>query len=72
MSTKSLATGGRARNAGYRQLKRIAPHLRYVQFIDSDYALDPDWISTAERFMERRPEVTMVEGAIRTQSGAAI
>ncbi len=69
---RSLATGGRARNAGYRQLKKIAPHLRYVQFVDSDYALDPDWISVAEKFMERRPEVTMVEGGIQTQSGASI
>ncbi len=69
---RSLATGGRARNAGYRQLKKIAPHLRYVQFIDSDYALDPDWIATAEKFMERRPEVAIIEGAVQTQSGASI
>lgn len=69
---RSLATGGRARNAGYRQLKKIAPHLRYVQFIDSDYALDPGWIATAEKFMERRPEVAIIEGAVQTQSGAHI
>ena len=69
---QSLATGGRARNAGYRQLKKIAPHLRYVQFIDSDYALDPDWIATAEKFMERRPEVAIIEGTVQTQSGAPI
>ena len=69
---RSLATGGRARNAGYRQLKKIAPHLRYVQFIDSDYALDPDWIATAEKFMERRPEVAIIEGTVQTQSEAPV
>ena len=66
---RSLATGGRARNAGYRQLKKIAPHLQYVQFIDSENALDPDWIASAEKFMNRRPEVTVVEGRMQTQSG---
>ncbi len=69
---RSLATGGRARNAGYRQLKKIAPHLRYVQFIDSDFALDPDWISTAENFMDRRPEVSIIEGLSQTPSGDAV
>ena len=69
---RSLATGGRARNAGYRQLKKIARHIRYVQFIDSDYALDPDWVGNAEKFMERRPEVAIVEGKVQTQSGADI
>ena len=63
---RSLSPGGRARNAGYRQLKKIAPHIRYVQFIDSENALDPDWISNAERFMERRSEVTIVEGVFQT------
>ncbi len=71
---RSFTPAGRARNAGYRQLKEIAPHLQYVQFIDSDCALDPDWISTAERFMARRPEVSIVEGAMvmqgRGNSGA--
>lgn len=55
---------GRLRNAGYRQLKKIAPHIDFVQFIDSDKALAPDWISTAEKFMRRRPEVAMVDGAV--------
>lgn len=62
---RALTTGGRARNAGYRQLKKIAPHLRYVQFVDAGCALDPDWIATAEKFMNRRPEVTMVQGTVR-------
>ncbi|NNL88069.1 MAG: hypothetical protein HKP25_03290, partial [Marinicaulis sp.] len=62
---KALNSRGRARNAGYRQLKKIMPHLQYVQFIDAGDAVDPDWISNAERFMARRPEVTIVEGVVQ-------
>ena len=69
---RTLTTGGRARNAGYRQLKKIAPHLRYVQFIDADCALDPDWIATAEKFLNRRGEVTMVQGRTRTHKGGLV
>ena len=66
---RSFSPAGRARNAGYRQLKKIAPHLQYVQFIEAGAALDPDWISRAERFMARRPEVSIVEGASRGERG---
>lgn len=59
---KGPQTGGRAKNAGYRQLKKIAPHLRYVQFVDAGAALDPDWLQAAEKFMDRRPEVAIIEG----------
>ncbi|MBL4619955.1 MAG: hypothetical protein JKX88_07650, partial [Marinicaulis sp.] len=38
---QALSTGGRARNAAYRQLKKIAPHIKFVQFIDAECALDP-------------------------------
>ena len=68
---RPLTTGGRARNAGYRQLKKIAPHLRYVQFVEAGCALDPDWIAAAEKFMNRRTEVTMVQGAVRRTDKAA-
>lgn len=67
-----LTTGGRARNAGYRQLKKIAPHIRYVQFVNADCALDPDWIAHAEKFMNRRPEVSIVEGRMRNARGALV
>lgn len=66
---KALQTGGRARNAGYRQLKKLAPHIKYVQFLDADGIIDPDWITAAERFMERRPEVAVIDGAVRSRSG---
>lgn len=71
-SERILTTGGRARNAGYRQLKKIAPHIRYVQFVDADCALDPDWIANAEKFMNRRPEVSVAQGLQRTPKGALV
>jgi hypothetical protein len=66
---KGPQTGGRAKNAGYRQLKKIASHLRYVQFIDAGSALDPDWIQAAEKFMDRRPEVAIIEGRMGENVG---
>lgn len=62
------ATSGRLRNAGYRQLKKIAPHIEYVQFLDADQALAPDWIAAGEKFLQRRPEVSMIIGDIAPQN----
>ena len=59
---------GRARNAGYRQLKQIAPHMRYVQFLDYGSVLDTDWLATSEAFLDRRPEVSAVEGMVRDRN----
>lgn len=56
------STPGRLSNAGYRHLKRINPDLRFVQFLEAGAKLDPQWIDFALKFMERRPEVAVVEG----------
>ena len=56
--------GGRARNAGYRRLKKVAPHLKYVQFIEAGALIDPEWLAHAWRFMARRPEVAALEGRV--------
>ncbi|MGE0408450.1 MAG: hypothetical protein AB7P23_04210, partial [Amphiplicatus sp.] len=55
---------GRARNAGYRQAMKLNPGLAYVQFVETGFILDADWLRAAEAFMARRPEVAMVEGWI--------
>jgi type II secretory pathway predicted ATPase ExeA len=55
-------TPGRARNAGYRHLKKLHPDLAYVQFVEAGVRLHPDWLGEAARFMERRPEIAAVEG----------
>ena len=59
---QEFSTSGRARNAGYRQLKKIAPHIQYVQFLNAAHVLDPDWISAGEGFLARRQEVSLIEG----------
>lgn len=66
---KGPQTPGRAKNAGYRQLKKMTPGLGYVQFMDASSALDPDWLASAEKFMERRPEVAVIEGRMRRRNG---
>jgi len=66
---KGPQTAGRAKNAGYRHLKKLIPGIRYVQFMDAACALDPDWFASAEKFMERRPEVAVIEGRMRQRNG---
>ncbi len=57
------ATSGRACNAGYRKLKKIAPDVRYVQFVGPDARLADGWLPAAAAFLARRPEVAAVCGA---------
>jgi glycosyltransferase involved in cell wall biosynthesis len=58
-------TAARARNAGFRQLREIAPELRYVQFIDGDCELDAAWPVRAACFLEAHAEVGAVCGRRR-------
>lgn len=53
---------GRLCNAGYRHLKKLNADLRFVQFLEEGAKLDPQWVDAALKFMERRPEVAVVEG----------
>lgn len=60
---------GRARNAGYRELKKRKPEIDYVQFVDAGFVIDPAWLAAAARFMDRRPEVAVVEGRVTDWRG---
>ncbi|MCB2096050.1 MAG: hypothetical protein KDE05_00330, partial [Parvularculaceae bacterium] len=57
-------SGGRARNAGYRRLKKIAPQVQFVQFVQAGERLDPEWFAYAANLMIRRPEVAALEGVV--------
>ncbi len=57
-------TAARARNAGAARLKGD-PGLRYIQFIDGDCALDPEWIATARTFLESRADAAVACGRRR-------
>lgn len=58
------AGGGRARNAGYRRLKKIAPKIQFVQFVQAGQRLKPGWFADASSLMMRRPEVAALEGRV--------
>lgn len=56
-------TAARARNAG---LDRLGTEdLRYVQFIDGDCELRPDWLGGAREFLEAHPQVAVACGRRR-------
>jgi GT2 family glycosyltransferase len=58
-------TAARARNAGFRRLREIAPELAFVQFIDGDCELDAGWPATALAFLASHGDVGAVAGRLR-------
>ena len=57
-------SAARARNEGLEALIEQQPLLEFVQFIDGDCALGPDWLSEARAAMEARPRLGMVAGIL--------
>jgi GT2 family glycosyltransferase len=55
-------TAARARNAGFRLLKEIAPGLEFVQFVDGDCEVVDGWMRTAKSFLEDNPSIAAVCG----------
>lgn len=58
-------TAARARNAGYDKAIELWPDLHFVQFVDGDCAVDPDWLREAWRLMQMRPDVAITFGRRR-------
>jgi GT2 family glycosyltransferase len=58
-------TAARARNAGFTALEQSFPDLRYVQFIDGDCILQPEWVQAALNFLESNETVAIVAGRRR-------
>jgi GT2 family glycosyltransferase len=58
-------TAARARNEGFRRLVHVRPEVAFVQFIDGDCELAPDWLAKAVRELESRPDVAAVCGRRR-------
>jgi len=58
-------TAARARNAGFDRLLSDHPETVYVQFLDGDCTIDPDWIARAREFLEAQPGVALVCGRRR-------
>ena len=65
LDTSIPFTMARGRNAGFQELSRCFPALRWVQFVDGDCEVRPDWIARARAVIEARPEVAAVCGRRR-------
>ena len=58
-------TAGRARNLGFHDLLDDTPTLKYVQFIDGDCTLDPDWLPKALAKFQQSEKIAIVCGRRR-------
>ena len=58
-------TAARARNEGVAALTAAGIAPDYLQFVDGDCTLDPDWLATAVAFLHAHPEVAVVCGRRR-------
>lgn len=63
-------TAARARNAGFAQLQAAAA-IEFVQFVDGDCELDPNWLQRAAAELRRRPDLAVVFGRRRERERAA-
>jgi hypothetical protein len=58
-------TAARARNAGRKEIARIAPGVEFLQFLDGDCELILGWTPAALAFLDSHPEVVAVAGVLR-------
>jgi glycosyltransferase involved in cell wall biosynthesis len=58
-------TAARARNAGFARLNALYPDLQYVQFVDGDCELFPNWLAEAFAFLESNNPVAIACGRRR-------
>jgi cellulose synthase/poly-beta-1,6-N-acetylglucosamine synthase-like glycosyltransferase len=58
-------TAARARNVGFQYLRKTAPDLTYVQFVDGDCELNRNWPDSATSYLNSHPDVGAVCGRRR-------
>lgn len=58
-------TAARARNEGSQVLGKLAPDLKYIQFVDGDCELVNGWLNTAAAFLDSNSNIAMVCGRLR-------
>ena len=58
-------TAARARNEGFNRLKLLYPLVEYVQFVDGDCEVAPDWLTSALTFLITHLDVAAVCGRRR-------
>lgn len=65
LSTPPAFTAARARNAGIAHLRAAAPDLRYIQVVDGDCELEPEWLAAGVAALEANPALGAVFGRRR-------
>ncbi|MEX2671517.1 MAG: glycosyltransferase [Phycisphaeraceae bacterium] len=58
-------TAARARNAGYQRLLSKFGTLDFVQFVDGDCEMAPQWMATAVATFDEQPDLAIVFGRLR-------
>jgi len=58
-------SAARARNTGWKFIKEHHPDIEYIQFIDGDCELQPEWINQAQQFLDENEEYAIVCGRRR-------
>ncbi|MBC7482259.1 MAG: glycosyltransferase [Rhizobacter sp.] len=58
-------TAARARNVGFEMLLSTLPGVQFVQFVDGDCEVRPDWFVQARSFLDANPQVAAVCGRRR-------
>lgn len=58
-------TAARARNAGFAKLLAIAPEIQFVQFVDGDCEISPEWLATARSHLATNDRTAAVFGRRR-------
>ncbi len=58
-------TAARARNVGFTHLLQVNPNIQFVQFVDGDCQIAPEWIERAQDELNTKPQVAVVCGRRR-------
>ena len=58
-------TAARARNEGFYRLLELNRHIEYVQFVDGDCEIYPEWLKIAQQILETHTEFAVVCGRRR-------
>lgn len=64
-------TAARARNQGFARALELRPDLAYVQFVDGDCEVQPNWLGQSLSFLAQHPEVAVACGRRRERQPQA-
>lgn len=65
LDTSAGFTAARARNAGWRRLLEKSPQLLWIQFVDGDCEVLPEWLDSAVEALQSDPRLAVVCGRRR-------